>query len=216
MSEVARHPQVAEQFENAEQQEHAATMGIWTFLSTEILFFGGLFLSYAVYRMCYHAGFVEGSQHLYFWIGTINTLVLLTSSLFMALGVRAAEDGEQKKLRRFVVLTFIFGATFLGLKMGEYGLDIHEHLVPNYNLRTEEFKDPNGAQMFLFIYFCMTGLHAIHMTIGLTALTYLYLRARRGDFSAEYHNPVKIIGLYWHFVDIVWVFLYPMLYLISD
>jgi len=207
---------VPEQFESRAQQEEADSLGIWTFLSTEILFFGGLMLCYTVYRVSYHAGFVEGSGHLYYWIGTINTFLLLTSSLFMALAVRAIQDGEQGKLRRFLALTFLFGASFLGLKLCEYYLDYREHLVPSVNFDPAHFTYPHSAELFLFLYFAMTGLHAIHMTVGLGALTYLYLRARREDFSKEYHSPVRVVGLYWHFVDIVWVFLYPMLYLINN
>ena len=206
---------IPEQFNTRAQQEEAASLGIWTFLSTEILFFGGLFLAYAVYRYSYRLGFVEGSQHLYFWIGTVNTLILLTSSLCMALAVHSIEEGDLKKLRRFLELTFVFGAGFLGLKLTEYYLDYREHLVPTVNLNLAEFAHGNAVQMFLFLYFAMTGLHAVHMTLGLSALTYLYLRARCGDFSEEYHTPVRVVGLYWHFVDVVWVFLYPMLYLIS-
>ena len=215
MSEAATADALPEQFASRAQREEAASMGIWTFLSTEILFFGGLFLAYTIYRVSYHAGFVEASQHLYFWIGTINTLILLTSSLCMALAIHSIEDGDSKKLRTFLVLTFVFGAGFLGLKLCEYYLDYREHLVPTVNLDLTKFAHGNAVEMFLFLYFAMTGLHAVHMTIGLTALTYLYLRARREDFSAEYHTPVRVIGLYWHFVDVVWVFLYPMLYLIS-
>jgi cytochrome c oxidase subunit 3 len=189
---------VREQFQSRAQQEEADSLGIWTFLSTEILFFGGLILSYSVYRVSYYPGFAEGSEHLYFWIGTINTFILLTSSLFMALAVRSAQDGEISMLRRYLVLTFLFGAAFLGLKLCEYYL-LH----------------PQAAELFFTLYFAMTGLHAIHMTLGLGALTYLYIRARRSDFTQEYHSPVRVVGLYWHFVDIVWVFLYPMLYLIN-
>ncbi len=206
---------IPEQFETRQQQEEAASLGIWTFLSTEILFFGGLFLAYAVYRYSYRLGFVEASQHLYFWIGTINTLILLTSSLFMALAIHSIEDGDRKKLRLFLILTFIFGLGFLCLKLTEYYFDYREHLVPTVNLDLAEFAHGNAVQMFLFLYFAMTGLHAIHMTIGLSALTYLYVRACREDFSEEYHTPVRVVGLYWHFVDVVWVFLYPMLYLVS-
>ena len=206
---------IPEQFASREQQEEAASLGIWAFLSTEILFFGGLILSYTVYRHFYRPGFVEGSQHLYFWIGTVNTLILLTSSLCMALAVHAIEDGDNKKLARFLVLTVIFGAGFLGLKLCEYGLDYREHLVPAVNFDPKGFENANAAELFLFLYFAMTGLHFIHMTIGLGLLTYLFVRARRTEFSKEYHTPVRVIGLYWHFVDVVWVFLYPMLYLIS-
>ena len=114
------------------------------------------------------------------------------------------------------MLTFCFGAAFLGLKLCEYYLDYREHLVPSVNFRASDFVHPHSAELFLFLYFAMTGLHAIHMTLGLSALTYLYFRARRNDFSKEYHSPVRVVGLYWHFVDIVWVFLYPMLYLINN
>jgi cytochrome c oxidase subunit 3 len=207
---------IQEQFESRAQQEEADSLGIWTFLSTEILFFGGLILCYTIYRVSYHAGFVEASGHLYYSIGTINTFILLTSSLFMALAVHAIEDGAQKKLRRYLVLTFLFGAAFLGLKLCEYYLDYREHLVPSVNFNPAEYAHPQSAEMLFFLYFAMTGLHAIHMTIGLGALTYLYIRARREEFSTEYHSPVRVVGLYWHFVDIVWVFLYPMLYLINN
>ena len=205
-----------EQFNSRAQQEEAASLGIWAFLSTEILFFGGLILCYVLYRTSYRAGFVEGSQHLYFWFGTVNTLILLTSSLFMALAVHSIEDDDPKKLRRFLVLTFVFGAGFLGLKMCEYFLDYREQLVPSVNFNPSAFANANAAEIFLFLYFAMTGLHAVHMTIGLGLMVYLYLRARRADFSQEYHTPVRVVGLYWHFVDVVWVFLYPMLYLVSN
>ena len=213
MTEAA--PALAEQFEHPAQQEEASLYGIWTFLATEVLFFGGLFISYTVLRLTYHEAFSEASRELYYWIGTANTFVLLTSSLFMALAVHSIQEGETGKLRRFIILTFIFGAAFLGIKLVEYALDYREHLVPHYHFDPSKFKLPEQAELMLFLYFAMTGLHAIHMTVGLSALTYLYLRARRGDFSAEYHTPVKVIGLYWHFVDIVWVFLYPMLYMIG-
>ena len=206
---------LAEQFEHPKQQEEASSLGIWTFLSTEILFFGGLFLSYSVYRVNYPEGFAEGSRHLYFWIGTTNTFVLLTSSLFMALAVHSIQDGNQKKLQRFLVLTFLFGAAFLGLKLVEYYLDTSDHLVPGFNFDPGKYAQPHQVELFLFLYFALTGLHAIHMTLGLSALTYLYVKARRESFSESYHTPVKIVGLYWHFVDVVWVFLYPMLYLIG-
>ena len=207
---------IPEQFNSRNQQEEAASLGIWGFLSTEILFFGALFLAYSVYRLHYYAGFVEGSSHLYFWIGTINTFVLLTSSLFMALAVHSIEDGDSKKLRKFLVLTFTFGLGFLLLKLCEYYLDYkEEHLLLTVNFNPLDFKHPDAVEIFLFLYFAMTGLHAIHMTVGLSLLTYLYLRARHDNFSQEYHTPVRVIGLYWHFVDVVWVFLYPMLYLIS-
>ena len=205
-----------EQFNSRAQQEEAASLGIWVFLSTEVLFFGGMFLCYALYRTNYRDGFAEGSGHLYFSIGTINTVFLLTSSLTMGLAVFSAEDGDLKRLRRLLACTFVLGAIFLGLKLCEYFLDYRERLVPGVNFDPAEFAHANAAQIFMFLYFAMTGLHFVHMTVGLGALAYLYFRARRAEFSREYHVPVRIVGLYWHFVDVVWGFLYPMLYLISS
>jgi cytochrome c oxidase subunit 3 len=207
---------IPEQFQSRAQQVEAATLGIWTFLSTEILFFGGLFLCYTVYRISYYAGFAEGSKELYYSIGTINTFLLMSSSFTMALGVHAIQNGHQKKLRHYVAATFSLGVAFLLLKMFEYYLDYRGHIEPSINFRPSDYVHPDAAELFFFFYYVMTLLHAVHMTLGLGGLMYLYVRASRGDFSADYNTPVEVIGLYWTFVDVVWVFLYPTLYLVSS
>jgi cytochrome c oxidase subunit 3 len=214
MSEPAA-SEIPHQFVSRAQQVEAATLGIWTFLSTEILFFGGLFLAYTVYRLSYFAGFLEASKELYYSIGTANTVLLLTSSFSMALGLHAIQDGDRRGLRRYLAITFGLGVAFLLLKMVEYYLDYRGHIEPSINFRPSDYVHPDAAELFFFFYYAMTLLHAVHMTLGLGGLVYLYVRAGRGDFTAEYHTPVDVIGLYWTFVDVVWVFLYPTLYLVG-
>ena len=201
-------------YEDDVQREAADHLGMWTFLATEVLLFGGLFACYSIYRHAYPEAFGAGSQLLEFPIGTINTVILLTSSLFMALGDWAIKRGEQRKLGGFLALTWLFGAAFVGLKFFEYFQKYQEHLIPG---RGFHFDGPHApqVQLFLFLYFTMTGLHAVHMMMGLGALAWLWWLNHRGRFTAENHAPVAMVGLYWHFVDCVWVFLYPLLYLIS-
>jgi len=218
---------IAQQFEDIEQQTHAATLGMWTFLSTEILFFGVLFVSYTVCRTRWPNAFRHGSRDLILWIGTVNTAVLLTSSLFMALAVRCAALGNRRGLIAFLALTLLFGVAFLGFKGLEYSIDVRELLVPNYNFSTLSPEDqqkplverdyrPEQERLFMIFYFIMTGFHALHMLAGIGVLTVLLVMSWRGRFSAEYHNPIEIAGLYWHFVDIVWVFILPALYLLRN
>ena len=180
-------PELSHQFEDLQQQQEAAHLGMWTFLVTEVLFFGGLFLLYTVYRHAYHDVFVECSRTMNLWIGTFNTFVLLTSSLTMAMAVNAAEQGKSKSVINWLFATGILGSTFLGVKAYEYHHKFHE-----------------------------AGLHAIHMIIGLGLLITMGVLAARGRFTASYHNPMQVVGLYWHFVDIVWIFLFPLLYLIGS
>jgi cytochrome c oxidase subunit 3 len=189
-------------------------LGMWTFLGTEVLLFGGLFACYSIYRHAYPEAFGAGSRLLELPIGTLNTGVLLTSSLFMALGDWAIKRGERSKLSWFLILTWLFGVAFLGLKFFEYYQKYHEHLIPGRDFHLDGPHAPQ-VQLFLFLYFAMTGLHAAHMMMGLGALFWLWLLNHRGRFTAEDHAPVAMVGLYWHFVDCVWVFLYPLLYLIS-
>jgi cytochrome c oxidase subunit 3 len=209
---------VAEQFEDRHQQEETATLGMWTFLSTEILFFGGLILGYAVYRHVHFEAWVEGSKRLYEILGGINTAVLLCSSLTMALAVRGARLGQRKGiLITLLVITMVLGLCFLGIKGTEYYLEWTEHLWPGSWFHPEHVPpnvDPRNLQLFMVFYFFMTGLHAIHMTIGVALVGGLAVNAGYDRFSKEYYTPVEIIGLYWHFVDIVWIFLFPLLYLI--
>ena len=209
-----RRSALAHQFDDPVQQHEASSLGMWAFLLTEIMFFGGLFVGYTVYRTAYPAGFIAGSQHLDVILGTINTAVLISSSLTMALSVHAAQTGHRQLLTRFLLLTMLLGLVFLGIKGYEYWHKYHESLVPGIRF-TYDGLYASQVQLFLVFYFLMTGLHALHMVIGLGLLTVLTVLAWRGVFSAAYSTPVEIIGLYWHFVDIVWIFLYPLLYLLG-
>ena len=202
-------------FATTEQQMDAATLGMWTFLITEVLFFGGMFASYAVYRNMYLDAFASTSQYMDVVLGGTNTAVLICSSLTMALAVRAAQLSKRRDLILFLILTMIFGTVFLVIKGFEYHSKWVEHLVPGFNFHYEYPQFAYHAQILFFLYFCMTGMHALHMVVGLGLLTYLVIQAGRRIFHANYFAPVEMIGLYWHFVDIVWIFLFPLLYLIG-
>lgn len=193
----------------------ASMLGMWTFLITEVLFFGGMFTSYAIYRSMYPDAFASTSRYMNVVLGGSNTAVLICSSLTMAMAVRAAQLSKRKELMNFLVLTVIFGTTFLVIKGFEYHSKWVEHLVPGFGFQYEPAYYAQHAQILFFLYFCMTGMHAIHMIVGLGLLTYLWIKAKRGVFSTNYFSPVEMIGLYWHFVDIVWIFLFPLLYLIG-
>jgi len=205
-------PAVAHQFEDAEQQLHAAHFGMWTFLATEVLFFGGLFMAYILYRHAYPHDFAEASKHTDLLYGTLNTAILLTSSLTMALAVHASHSNQPKATVRFLLLTLLFAAGFLMVKGFEYHEDFAEKLVPGPHFNPAL---PPRAGLFFWLYWTMTGLHAIHVTVGIGLLAVITVLARRGRFSSRYYTPVEISGLYWHFVDLVWIFLYPLLYLID-
>jgi len=210
------HPaHLAHQFDDVEQQRESSTLGMWTFLATEVMFLGALIGAYAIYRINYPLEFGAAAHHLNVALATINTAVLLTSSFTMVLAVHAAQTGSRSGQILFLILTMLFGAAFLGIKGYEYYVDYQEHLVP---LKGFDFAfegaDPGKAKMFFNFYFALTGLHAIHMIIGLGVLAVLAVLAWRGRFSPEYYTPVEMSGLYWHFVDVVWVFLYPILYLL--
>ncbi len=208
------HPALAHHFESLEDQSIAATLGMWLFLVTEVLFFGGLFAAYSLYRAWYPDAFAYASHELDITLGTVNTAVLITSSLTMALGVHAAQMGERKKLMAFLVVTMILGAAFLGIKGVEYAEKFHAHHVPgpDFQFEAEYFRN---AQIFFSLYFVMTGLHAIHMVIGLGIMTWMLIWTWNGTITKDYASPIEISGLYWHFVDIVWIFLFPLLYLIG-
>ena len=201
-------------FDDLEQQREAATLGMWVFLATEVLFFGGLFAAYLVYRVWYPTTFGEASRNLHLTFGAINTVVLITSSLTMALAVEASAIGRRRSLILFLLVTMALGATFLVIKGFEYHHKWVEHLVPGPYF-TFDGPDPIHAQIFFSLYFALTGLHALHMVIGLGILTVIVIMAVRGRFTAEWNTPVEISGLYWHFVDIIWIFLFPLLYLID-
>jgi cytochrome c oxidase subunit 3 len=205
---------LAHQFDDLEQQREVSTLGMWVFLTTEILFFGGLFVTYLVYRHWYPEAFIAGSRELLVWAGTTNTAVLITSSLTMALAVRAAQMGERRTLMIFLVITMMLGCAFLGIKAFEYYTEYVERHIPGpgFQFEAAQFKH---AQLFFSLYFVMTGLHAIHMVIGLGIMLVMLWWAWRGTITTDYYSPIEISGLYWHFVDIVWIFLFPLLYLIG-
>ncbi|HVC97401.1 MAG TPA: cytochrome c oxidase subunit 3 family protein [Pirellulales bacterium] len=206
---------LAHQFDDLEQQHAADELGIWLFLATEIMFFGGMFLAYAVYRHQDETAFAAASGRLDLWLGALNTAVLLCSSLTMALAVHAAETAQRKHLIGFLALTMLLGTIFLGIKGYEYHHKYEIGLMPLAGLPfVWEGPSAGPAQMFFNLYFLMTGVHALHMLIGLVVLAVLAIKACRGGLLGEFAAAVNVTGLYWHFVDIVWVFLFPFLYLI--
>lgn len=226
MTDAEAHAQkgMAHQFEDLDQQHEADTLGIWVFLITEIMFFGGVFAAYAIYRWLYFAAFDGGSHILDIRLGAINTIVLLGSSLTMVLAVRSAQTGNRKATVWYLIATMLLGSIFLGVKAYEYNQKFVEHVVPGLDFAPEPGSEtmkllaPGGlehAEIYFIFYFAMTGLHAIHMIIGMGLLLWLVLRARKDDFTPHYFAPVEVVGLYWHFVDIVWIFLFPLLYLIG-
>ncbi len=195
-------------------QKDASSLGMWLFIAQEMMFFGGMFLAYTVYRNLYPAAFAEASHHLDWKLGGINTAVLILSSLTMALAVHAAALGHRRKIVLYLILTVVLGSIFLGVKVVEYGDKFEHHLVPGAHF---QFEGPNArpAQIFYSLYFAMTGLHALHMIVGIPILLILAWFAHRGRYGPAYHTPVEMTGLYWHFVDIVWIFLFPLLYLVG-
>ena len=206
---------LAHHFDDLEQQREAATLGMWVFLVTEVLFFGGLFAVYAVYRSSYPDAFAAASSHLVVWAGAVNTVVLITSSLTMALAVHAAQEGDRRRLMTGLALTLTLGTAFLGIKGYEYSVSFAEHHVPGPDFRFDDPRHVLHAQLFYSLYFLMTALHALHMIIGLGLLATMWWWSWRGRVTKEYSSPIEISGLYWHFVDIVWIFLFPLLYLIG-
>jgi cytochrome c oxidase subunit 3 len=222
-------PFLRHHFESVPQQREAATFGMWLFLLTEIMFFGGLFCAYLIYRNWYYPAFVAGSHTLHIWAGTTNTTVLIVSSFTMAMGVHAAETRMRKSLVAWCILTIVLGCAFLGIKAYEWHDEWVEHHVPGLNFSPESFLQPTKdypddklpldmaekTQVYYSLYFAMTGMHALHMIIGVSLLTLLTIRAYAGAYTAGHVAPVENFGLYWHFVDIVWIFLFPLLYLIS-
>jgi cytochrome c oxidase subunit 3 len=204
----------AHQFESLDHQKEVSLLGMWVFLVTEILFFGGLFLTYSVYRHWYPAAFAAASHEMIVWAGTLNTVVLITSSLTMALAVNAAQAGQRRTLMIFLVATMALGCVFLVVKGFEYHTEYVERHIPGRGFQFEA-EYASQAQLFFSLYFMMTGLHAIHMIIGLGIMAVMFWLSWRGTITAEYSSPIEISGLYWHFVDIVWIFLFPLLYLVG-
>jgi cytochrome c oxidase subunit 3 len=227
-------PHLAHHFETAEQQSEAGKLGMWLFLLTEVLLFGGLFCVYAVYRANHPEIFVYADRFLDRNLGAINTAVLICSSLTMAWGVRCAQLGARRALVLCLAATLLGGAVFLGIKGLEYehkwkhGLLWGKHYRPAAEAREEQEApaaaaaprarskrgEPENVRIFFSVYFLMTGLHALHVLAGMGLITWIILRARKGDFSPAYFTPVDNVGLYWHLVDLIWIYLFPLLYLI--
>ncbi len=205
---------VAHQFDDAEQQRDSVSLGMWLFLIQEIMFFGGLFLGYTVYRYKYSEAFRIGSNELELAWGGINTVVLIFSSLTMALAVHAAQLGKRKAIVAWLLATILLGSVFLGIKGIEYTHKFEHHLVPGPGFHYEG-SHARQVQLFFSFYFVMTGMHALHMVIGVGLLAVLVWMAQAGKFDSAYYSPVEMTGLYWHFVDIVWIFLFPLLYLLG-
>jgi cytochrome c oxidase subunit 3 len=206
---------VAPYFRDVEQQRQANMLGMWAFLVTETMLFGGLFMAYAAYRLAYPEAFKAASNELDFALATINTIILLTSSLMMALGVHAAQTDKKKALVTYLLLTIFFGTIFLGIKGFEYAEKFQHHLVPGYNFAFEQAGFAGAAELFFALYFMTTGIHAFHMVIGIGVLLYMTYRAYKNSFSSVHYDAVEMTGLYWHFVDIAWVFIFPLYYLID-
>ena len=222
-SHATEHSALQHHFKDMEQQKEASTLGMWLFLSTEIMFFGGLFTGYTVYRSQHPEIFAAASHRLNVPLGFANTVVLICSSLTMVLAVYAAQIGRKNLQVAFLVLTIILGSAFLGVKAFEYKEKFDKHEIPGSSFKYEppatRQEDPvigkQFQQMYFCFYFAMTGVHALHMIIGIVLLTILAIRAYKGQFTLYYHAPLELTGLYWHFVDIVWIFLFPLLYLIG-
>jgi cytochrome c oxidase subunit III len=221
-------PYLRHHFETVEQQKEASSFGMWLFLLTEIMFFGGLFMAYLLYRNWYYDAFASASNTLGVGLGTTNTAVLIVSSFTMAMGVYCAEKRNRRGLLLSLGLTIVLGIVFLGIKSIEYHEKYVEHHIPGASFSIDDFVHPKDArdvalapdvaqhaQIFFFLYFAMTGMHALHMIIGVSILFALFYKAWHGAYTEGHTSIIDNFGLYWHFVDIVWIFLFPLLYLIS-
>ena len=216
-------PELRHHFVSVEQQRNASSLGMWVFLGTEIMFFGGMFCAYLIYRLNYFNEFAAGSRSLDITLGTVNTIVLICSSLTVALAVRAAQMGKRQLLVILLILTIIFGLAFLGIKGIEWYNKYEEHHIPGASFSAADLIhdypqlhiDQSHEQIYFSLYFALTGLHALHMIIGVGIFLVLLYYSMKGRFTPEYNTPIEIGGLYWHFVDIIWIYLFPLLYLID-
>jgi cytochrome c oxidase subunit III len=216
-------PELRHHFAGVEQQRNAAALGMWVFLATEVMFFGGMFCGYLIYRRDYFPEFAAGSRSLSLLVGTLNTAVLICSSLTVALSVRAAQLGKRRQLLGLLLGTIFFGLCFLGFKGYEWRQEYVHHHVPTFYFDAQDLiqenpslhLDPQPTKIFFSLYFALTGVHAAHMLAGILIFSVLTFMAWKGKFGPAYHTPIEIAGLYWHFVDIVWIYLFPLLYLID-
>ena len=222
--EEEHHPELLHHFSDPQQQKDSANLGMWIFLATEVMFFGGLFCAYLIYRGWYFEDFAAASTSIDALLGGTNTAVLICSSLTVVLAIWAAQTSRRGLLLTMLVLTMMFGVVFLGIKAKEYKDKFEEHHVPGASFSFDketipghpgQYANPRHAEIFFALYFIMTGLHALHMIIGLGIFCWLLWMAWKGRFTPEYHTPLEVGGLYWHFVDIIWIYLFPLLYLID-
>jgi cytochrome c oxidase subunit 3 len=206
---------VEEHFQNAEQQRETSKLGMWTFLLTELLLFSGMFVSALVIRVMHPASVTAVALHLKFWIGATNTLVLIVSSFFMSAAIELSRLGRQRAMVRCMLMTAGLGVVFLLLKSYEYYRDYVEHMTPFLSWRRYELAGDPSSRLFTDLYFIITGLHAVHLTIGIgIMLTMAWLASRKG-FLAAHQNRIEITGLYWHFIDLIWIVVFPTLYLLN-
>jgi cytochrome c oxidase subunit 3 len=230
--DAAPKPYQQHHFESMQQQTQSTLLGIWLFMAQEILFFGGLFAAYTIYRILYPQAWAAGASSQNLWLGTFNTIVLIGSSLSIVLAVNAARHNDRKGVLKFFALTLLLGAVFFGVKYVEYSTKWEHHLVPGlrwddasalHTLQGHHHRGegegamtvlPKGIQLYYSLYFVMTGMHALHMVIGFGLAIWIMIKTARGCFNAEYYPHIEYFGLYWHFVDVVWIFLFPLLYLV--
>ena len=206
---------VGHHFANAEQEFSANKLGFWLFLATEILLFGGLFVAYVVFRNMYPEMFLDAHQHLNRTMGATNTVVLICSSFTMAMAVRAAQTGKRSQQVMFLVVTLSLAAVFLVIKYFEYSEKIAHGYLPGYWYAPHGVGDPVNGNLFFGLYFMMTGLHGVHVLAGMVAITWVLIKAAKGQFSSSWYTPVELVGLYWHLVDLIWIYLFPLFYLIG-
>lgn len=205
--------EVAHHFESAEQEFDTAKLGMWTFLGQELLFFSALFVAYAVFRFLYPAMFLEAHRHLSVNMGFLNTIVLLISSFTMAMAIRSAQVSNKKHTFIYLLVTLVCAGMFMVVKYMEYMEKFHHGLLPGRWFTGEGTSEV--LHIFFGLYFCLTGLHGIHVLIGMGLIIWLLIRTQKGEFYSEYYTPVEMVGLYWHLVDLVWIFLFPLLYLVG-
>jgi cytochrome c oxidase subunit 3 len=207
---------VAHHFDSPTQEFQSAKLGFWLFLATEILLFGGLFAAYFYFHDIYLETFVEGGKQLSWRLGTTNTVILLVSSYTMAMAVRSAQLSRQKAMLNYLVLTFLCACGFMVVKYIEYTAKIEHGLLPGmfFHPEDEKLMQFEGMQMFFALYFTMTGIHGFHVFGGMCVIAWLIWRGRKGHFHENHFMPVDIVGLYWHLVDLIWIFLFPLLYLV--
>jgi cytochrome c oxidase subunit 3 len=213
-AEQGHTPFLQHHFREMSQQFDAAKIGMWLFLVTEVLLFGGLFVGYGIMHARHPEAFMAAHHHLDRTLGALNTIVLLTSSFTMVMSVWAAQTDRKKLLILFLALTILCAGVFMVVKYFEYSHKFHEGLLPGKYYSHKGDTVP-GQFMFFSFYFMMTGLHGIHVLAGMAAIAWLLVRAIKGHFSSQYYSPVEITGLYWHLVDLIWIYLFPLMYLIS-